>query len=439
LYNFNIYVVDFKGFFIFDLYNIYKKKGIFMKKKEDLMTTTRKCGFVTNLTHIDLNKAINVLKERDCIDKWCYIIHNKDVYHEEDLEGNEKAVLGQSKADHIHVGITFKSPQHAKNIAKWFDIPIGRLQKIKSNFANFIDYFTHQQPENEHKHQYEESEVQCNFVFSDEVAKKTKSNRLTNKKMEELIIVGQIESQKIRKHNRTDFITIEQYNTHKKAIDNAFLWVQEELEKKLGEKDMNVIYINGKSQSGKTTYAKMIATNFCKDNNLPVNYYVSSSSNDVLDGYKDQDVLILDDLRSDSMTFPNLLKMLDNNTSSSISSRYSNKNLNYCKLIIITQTQSIDTFFNVLKGIKNEDITQLKRRCSTNIKLTERTMDYYVYDEVKRDYVIEMENMVNPALEVIMELREKNKDKKIKTLSIMGSLKKAPIHNDDIPDLKVVS
>ena len=54
---------------------------------------------------------------------------------------------------------------------------------------------------------------------------------------------------------------------------------------------MNCIFITGASGTGKSTYAKQIAS----ENKLSV--YISSGSNDVLDDYQGQDCIILDDLR----------------------------------------------------------------------------------------------------------------------------------------------
>ena len=95
---------------------------------------------------------------------------------------------------------------------------------------------------------------------------------------------------------------------------------------------MNCIFITGASGTGKSTYAKQIAS----ENNLSV--YISSGSNDVLDDYQGQDCIILDDLRPSCMGLSDLLKMLDNNTASTVKSRYKNKVLE-CKMIIITTTR----------------------------------------------------------------------------------------------------
>lgn len=95
----------------------------------------------------------------------------------------------------------------------------------------------------------------------------------------------------------------------------------------------------------------------CEDKGYSV--FVSSGSNDVLDGYAEQDCIILDDLRPSCMGLSDLLKMLDNNTASTVKSRYKNKVLE-CKLIIVTSVLKIDEFFNGVFKEQKEPIVQLK-------------------------------------------------------------------------------
>lgn len=93
---------------------------------------------------------------------------------------------------------------------------------------------------------------------------------------------------------------------------------------------MQVIYITGESGTGKTTLAKYLA--LCTG----YDYFVSGSGADLLDGYDKEECIILDDLRGDAFKQNELFKLTDNNTNSSIKSRYQNKDISNCKLMIIT-------------------------------------------------------------------------------------------------------
>ena len=153
---------------------------------------------------------------------------------------------------------------------------------------------------------------------------------------------------------------------------------------------MEVIYIQGESGSGKTTYAKKYA----EKNNFSV--YISSGSNDVLGDYKGEDCLILDDLRPSVMGMSDLLKLTDNHTSSTIKSRYRNKSIQECQLLIITSILNMKEFFNKVFTEEEEPIKQLQRRCKTNIRMTKDRIYISFYDEIKDSYTEEivMENKI---------------------------------------------
>ena len=145
---------------------------------------------------------------------------------------------------------------------------------------------------------------------------------------------------------------------------------------------MECIYITGASGTGKSTYAQMI----CEEKGYSC--FVSSGSNDILDGYGGEDVIILDDLRADYIGVSDLLKLLDNNTASTVKSRYKNKVLE-CKMIIITSVNTIEEFFHkALKG-SQEPIKQLERRCKTHVRFEEECIYVKVYDEALESYLPE--------------------------------------------------
>ena len=143
---------------------------------------------------------------------------------------------------------------------------------------------------------------------------------------------------------------------------------------------MKCVYIQGDSGVGKTSYAK----EFC--DNKEFSYFVSSGSNDVLDGYAGQDAIILDDLRPSALKLADLLKMLDNNTASSVPSRYSNKVLE-CRLIIITTVLPIDEFFFNVFSEQPETAKQLRRRCETYVKMDMETLVFGVYNKSSDTYM----------------------------------------------------
>lgn len=137
-------------------------------------------------------------------------------------------------------------------------------------------------------------------------------------------------------------------------------------------------YICGEPGSGKTTLAKRI----CENREL--SYCLSGSSRDPVQDYGGQDALILDDLRPEAFPLSDLLKMLDNNSASSVSARYHDRWLEV-QLIIITTVLPITRFHELYEN-PSEPVEQLMRRCTQTIELTSTKMFVYAYDSHKHDY-----------------------------------------------------
>jgi hypothetical protein len=142
-----------------------------------------------------------------------------------------------------------------------------------------------------------------------------------------------------------------------------------------GNRNMEVWFIDGNKGTGKTTFAKW----YCEQKNL--DYALSSSSNDPLQDYKGQKVLILDDLRDDAFKLSDLLKLLDNHTSSSTRSRYNNKVFNG-DLIIITTTRPLNQWYQG-ENVRNEDKGQLYRRIKSYIHFEKD--NFFTYRGVNED------------------------------------------------------
>lgn len=319
---------------------------------------------------------------------YAYILHDKDVKND-----------GTKKEAHWHILIKMDNNYTFKYIAKRFGVEEQYVEKIKSSFPKALNYLTHnnQAAKDEGKYLYEDDEVKSDYCWKSERRKAIDDETRKNRKAE---IIEQITNGTIRRFNYTEYITPQENDKFSKNIEKAFKYRQDVIKKEA--RDMKVIYISGSSGSGKTTYAKEYAKK------LGYSYYVSSGSNDVLDGYEGQDCLILDELRPSCLGLSDLLKLLDNHTNSSIKSRYFNKTLE-CKLVIITSIYDIDTFFkNVFKEDK-EPIKQLYRRCQTKIRMTDNKMYISLYDELKEMYCDEIEKD-NPIQKYYVKKTYKSKD-----------------------------
>ena len=343
---------------------------------------------------------------------YAYILHDKDMKED-----------GTLKEPHYHIFVRLKASTDSKYIAGAFGVPEQYVGKIHGKWVDALMYCTHENaPE---KFQYSEDDVISNFDFhavkEKEKAKKAKDARL-------LEIIDGIDTGQIREYNYFEYISMADAIKYDRQIKAAFKYRTDRL-RGLNRK-MDCIFITGEAGTGKTTYAKMLAD----DKNLSV--FVSSGSNDVLDGYCGEDCIILDDLRPSCLGLSDLLKMLDNNTASTVKSRYKNKVLE-CKLIIITSVLSLDTFFSNVFKDDNEPIVQLKRRCQCYITMHAKSMDVYGYNRTKRDYM-HLYTVENPVSFVSQEHTEEEVYNYVGNL-LGGAIKGLKKVQDNLQDFKPVT
>ena len=89
-----------------------------------------------------------------------------------------------------------------------------------------------------------------------------------------------------------------------------------------------------------------------------------------------QKAIILDDLRDRAFEFEDLLKLLDNNTASSVRSRFSNKVFNG-KMIVITSTVPLSFWYRELQYNLNDTLMQLYRRITSYVVVDEQYVSVY--------------------------------------------------------------
>lgn len=368
------------------------------------MPNLKRCEIVSNLKDkdgnilFDLDNMRLILETKKCIKHYSYIIHDKDCYTSQDEAKNPEHKAGEPKTPHVHLLLRFhdNQPQNSCYICKWFGLSENFVNRICGKWEDAVAYQTHRNaPE---KYQYSpEEEVHCNFDYI-AVCEQRDNDKNPLKEAIEKILSGEI-----REYNKTieiDNLLLVQYA---RQINEAFKVRSEYLLATAQDRQTECIFICGCSGSGKTTLAKKIA----KTKGLA--YFMSSGSNDVLDGYAQQPCIILDDIRPSVMGLSDLLKMLDNFNVSSVKSRYKNKYVN-CNLIIITTVLNIDTFYENVFSEQKEPITQLKRRCGTYIRMDRETINISVWDNKTMRYSSEVEYKNNLLQEYVPEERKTTDD-----------------------------
>lgn len=271
---------------------------------------------------------------------------------------------------HWHLLLRFASPVRFEVLKDFF--PYGKIENAK-NVKKCIQYLIHFN--DLEKTQYQWSDIVTNVDIEESYKKSLVRDKLLMVKKKEDVIAN-IDSGKITKLNMFDYVDIELYTKYKTDIDRAFEYVYL---RQTNQSDRNIIvlFYEGASGCGKTWNAK----EFCKEKNL--SYYISSASDDFMQNYKGEDVLILDDIRDD-MPFTQMLRLLDNNTGSSIKSRYFDKTFigNY---IILTSFKPLQFWYSHL----NTDVlVQLYRRIPHLLKFVDnKNIEYYIYDLELTRYV----------------------------------------------------
>lgn len=289
--------------------------------------------------NVDIQK---VIMEHKTIKQWAYIVHDKD-----------------DTRPHYHIYVNFgeSSLEHTK-VAEWFGVPDNLVNTVKGRKSDMLTYLIHGQENQKHKFQYNLSEV--------------KSNINVGQIIEESKMLGDFNTYSYAR--QLDYVHSlnpeDRLRASKKLRD---LWKNHCEWLALGaDRSIEVVFIYGEKGTGKTTYAKRML------DKLGYDYCVSSSSNDPFQDYLGQDAIIMDDLRDDVFGFADILKILDNHTSSSYRSRFSNKVFNG-KMIVITTVIPLKEWYKGINRPKNskDSLSQLYRRITHYIEIDKEFIKLY--------------------------------------------------------------
>ncbi|MCD7728693.1 MAG: hypothetical protein LUI60_02110 [Clostridia bacterium] len=291
-----------------------------------------------------------IIKSHKTIKKWAYILHDKD-----------------DTAPHYHIYLNFgNSGVDSKQVAEWFGLQESQVNKVRGRATDMLLYLTHGNDSQKNKYQYSPTEVVANFDFETEI----KNSKILGD-FEKYSYAQQLEY--------VHSLPVSEQSGAFRNLEN--LWrMQCKWLSLQTDRNIDVVFICGKGGTGKTYYAKKLLKS------LGYDFCISSSSNDPFQDYLGQKGIILDDLRDRVFeNFEDLLKILDNNTMSSVASRFNNKVFNG-KMIVITSSvpliywykgrNSKGNFFN----IGNEDLIQLYRRIGCYVVMTKE--EIIIYEQI---------------------------------------------------------
>ena len=365
----------------------------------------------------DLPKILN---DRP-IKRWAFLVHDKDEHED-----------GTLKEPHLHIEMELNTDQNISTVSSWFNDKDNRIQKGQSKnrkymYENMCSYLIHETSNADGKYHYDEHDVTANFDFVEfinNIRSGVKESKEKGHSIPIMPILEMICKNEIPRIKIGQYLTNEERIKYKRHIDAAYEIRDQELAKET-DRNMNVMYFYGEAGTGKTTFAKIYAKKMKYD------VFVTGSSNDPLQGYQGQECIILDDLRGSDWKINDLLKILDNHTNSLAKSRYSNKLLVDCKLMIITSVQDIETLYGRLKDNETEPIEQLKRRCSVMAHFTNKTITFYQYSEGEKDYIYQGDT---PNTIKFVQFASKNKEMISSVIDVIKQVKTDDVDAQNVID-----
>lgn len=328
----------------------------------------------------------------------------------------DKNDLNELIFSHIHLYGKYSDKRTLTRIAKALGIKTQYIEfpKDKNRYfeENQLAYLTHaQQPD---KYQYPTHEVETfgtfdysNFILINANKFEKQSATVKRKRTDEsLDLINQqiLKGKLFLEDILADDDLFLLYSNHKLQFKQAFDSYAERLAFKnlkdltTGKYKLTVMYFQGKSSLGKSYLARTIAQKvreYAEENKFKSRIYSASSSNP-FDDYYGEDIILLDDIRPDSLRKADWLKLLDPINTSRMSARFTNKQV-VPRLILITNTQLPEQFFNIFK---DEALDQYIRRINFCTILSEKQQGkgyeggvYYQLSQTKRLFSPKVRNI----------------------------------------------
>ncbi|MGQ7366447.1 Rep family protein [Streptococcus suis] len=347
-----------------------------------------------NTGNIKVEEAYGIVHDKDTIRVWNSV---------------EMKQIDELKTKHIHFLFKFTKGATLINLARVIGVEPQYLEKLKSGrygYDNCLAYLVHAKDET--KYQYRPEEVvtalgedyksiyhrSMETWMKGRATKKAKETDLSVDWLIEKILAGEISKSNILLTD--EYYAV--YGQHKRKINEALDTAGERksyqaiVDLEMGNYKKSALFIMADSGVGKTKFSMELIhhlQDIAKENyDYNLSYCLTASRN-AFDEYNGQELLFLDDIRGDSLTVSDWLKLLDPFMISPISARYHNK-MGSAKLIIITSTLLPSVFFSQAEGNKNEDNGQFIRRFDFQVHIPES--DKFLLSVPEKNIQVEGQN-----------------------------------------------
>lgn len=346
-------------------------------------------------------KIKDIVQKRSSVKEFIIAFHDKDT--EDD---------GTQVKPHFHVYLNFGNtnwPYEA--VAKWFGVRNERVSRIKAELRGkksgkyaVARYYTHQDYPN--KHYYSPSTFVASFDVEEYLnayeEKHEASESCAARKHRDAEILNLCALGEITQYNYHEKITAVEYARNEKKILSIWKYlIDKKLDESKGTRNCKTIWICGESGVGKTTLAGL----FAKRLNMPK--YITNPGNDPLGGYRQEPIIVVDELRPDEgFNYKSLLQFLDPYNRSGTHSRYHDKypTVDY---IFVCSVYSPEEYYasSVVDRAKNIDTkTQLFRRIAQVWNVSKERIDISEYAPELKDFIV-CDSVENPVPGYVEEQR----------------------------------
>lgn len=333
---------------------------------------------------IDLDELQETLDKYKTIKRYAWILHDQDVWTEEDeaKADNDWTKAGEKKPPHVHIVIsTEKASTDVEMIARWLKIPSNFIDIPKGvgAFLDCVQYLTHEEPEQQEKgkYLYDNELVHANFDWRKELddraynqaeygADLSKFDQMRFDVMYKGKTLWQCENDDplILMNKLKPLQSARAYYLANKATVPSFRFN---------------FYVSGGGGEGKGLMSRGLARTFfpsiSADKDL---FFVVGADNVGFEGYDGQPVIIWDDMRSFEIIdalggIGNVFKTFDTHP---VRSRQNVKFGSTMLINTINIVNSVEPYEVFLKGLsKQEDQRQANRRFPFIICLEAKTID----------------------------------------------------------------
>lgn len=354
-----------------------------MTDNNDCRVRGKNMMYTQQIEHLPTKTIENLLEHIKNIKpkKYALILHDKDT--------NEN---GNHAADHVHVMLSFDNARSLRSISNELEDNQQSIELWKGKAENGYSYLIHATKDSINKYQYSSSEVIANFNYQEEMLRITREVENSRNVTNGSLLLDALYKGEITKEELEKTLKGSQYGRMRRQIEDVwakrlqFKAMEWREEMKKSGKRIEVIWISGKSATGKTSLAREYAEKL----NRP--YFITGSSKDIFQNYCGEHTMIIDEFRKGTIPYSDLLRILDPFGSQVMApSRYNDKSL-ACDLIIITSPYNPVMFYRQLLNSSSvnsiDSLDQLLRRITLTIEMDELLIKAVEYDSDTGTYKV---------------------------------------------------